>query len=119
MPETPVAAGTKDSTAPKLLVLDDEPDLIASIREVTRHAFPGIDMEGFTEPKKALRRLQEKPFDVVLCDFLMPGMNGADFINAARAVQPRAFYIIVSGLDENVMQRSKADLALLKPLDPT
>src|SRR5687767_8809933 len=110
MPDLPAAADVKDSATPNLLVLDDEPDLIASIREVTNHAFPGMDMEGFTEPKKALRRLQEKQFDVVLCDFLMPGMNGADFINAARAVQPSAFYIIASGLDENVMQRSKADL---------
>ena len=46
-----------------------------------------------------------QPFDVVMTDYLMPGMNGAEFVGAARGVQPVAMVMITGYIDTPEVRR--------------
>jgi two-component system, probable response regulator PhcQ len=80
----------------ELLLLDDEPLVLRSLERSFR---PKDDctVETYTDPGEALARLQTKNFDVIISDYRMPAMNGAEFLRAARELQPRAVRIILSG----------------------
>jgi len=79
------------STAPmrelqplRVLVLDDEP----GIGRLVAEGLGGHIAEVFTQPRRALERASEVPFDFVFCDFSMPEMTGLDFYEALVQVQP-------------------------------
>lgn len=60
-----------------LLIEDDIPlqELISSFLEPY-----GFETEGYADPKQALDRLlvEKKPFDIVVLDLMLPGMDGFD-----------------------------------------
>jgi CheY-like chemotaxis protein len=66
------------------LVVDDEP-LIGSL---VKSICASDEVEVFVRAQDALARTQEASFDVVLCDLLMPGMNGLQFYSALREKRP-------------------------------
>ena len=66
----------------RVLVVDDE----QSIQELLQHLLEeeGYEVETAGDGREALARLARSPFDLVLCDMMMPFMNGLQF---CRAVQ--------------------------------
>jgi PAS domain S-box-containing protein len=46
----------------------------------------------------AAQALSEQAFDVVLCDFLLPGSSGADVLKIARELAPETPFIFLSGI---------------------
>jgi DNA-binding response OmpR family regulator len=59
---------------PKILVVDDEPDITASIKNgLERH---GFEIDVFNDPLKALTSYKPNEYDLLLLDIRMPKMNG-------------------------------------------
>jgi len=48
---------------------------------------PDIEVHSFGNPREALEWLAANPFDLVITDYKMPEMNGADFVRALRATK--------------------------------
>ncbi|MFC1607146.1 ATP-binding protein [Candidatus Latescibacterota bacterium] len=66
-----------------ILILDDEASVVEVIRDLVEfetdyHVIPS------TDPRKALKLLDENEINVILTDFLMPGMNGIEFLIEAK-----------------------------------
>jgi len=82
----------------RMLVLDDEPAVLAALRRSLRAAFPDqpVEIESFDDPEAALLRAGEQDFDVVISDYRMPGLNGADVLQMMKGLQPRAVRIVLS-----------------------
>jgi CheY-like chemotaxis protein len=59
----------------RILVIDDEPYILASIRRALRH-YEVVTAEGGERAIEALEG--EAPFDLVLCDLVMGGVSGMD-----------------------------------------
>jgi DNA-binding NtrC family response regulator len=62
----------------RVLVVDDHAAARASVIDVLRHA--GYAVEGLASAVEALPLLERKPFDVVITDLQMPGIDGLEFI---------------------------------------
>ena len=72
-PAPPVAGGVPRG---RILVVDDE----ARICELLRQALQPHDVVSETDAGLALARLlRGEPFDLILCDMMMPQMTGAEF----------------------------------------
>ena len=56
----------------------------------------GVTIETFTDPELALLRCAEVSFDIVMSDYRMPGLTGADFLQMVKGVQPDAVRLILS-----------------------
>lgn len=86
----------------RILILDDEPSVLNALRRTLRAAFAQDDVviEAFDEPEAAVLRAGEQDFDVVISDYRMPGLNGADVLQLVKGLQPDAIRIVVSATTE-------------------
>jgi HD-like signal output (HDOD) protein len=81
----------------RILFVDDE-DL--ALRGLNRLLYPmrnEWEMEFMDGGEKALKRMAIAPFDVVVSDMRMPGMNGAQFLNEVMKCYPKTVRLILSG----------------------
>jgi len=67
-------------------VLDDEPTIGAAVRRMLQGT---LEVEVATSPEAALARIQDgQRYDHILCDLMMPVMNGMEFEAAVRQAAP-------------------------------
>jgi len=84
---------------PRLLIVDDEPDLVDSLVMALEN---GFEVHTATNGRVALARLTEEPFEVLLLDLMMPEISGEDVLRALDD-KPRPSIIVLSAgrdLDE-------------------
>ena len=79
----------------RLLIVDDEPALLEALCKTL--AERGYETQGFTQAQAALAALHEHDFDVLLCDLMMPGMDGIALLRAALEIDPNLVGIIMTG----------------------
>ncbi|XGV97509.1 MAG: response regulator [Leptolyngbya sp. BL-A-14] len=117
--------GSPEKTAPggMILVVDDNPtncDLLA--RQLKRHAYTVTTANSGSQ---ALRLLKAIPYDLILLDVIMPGMNGLELLQQLKRHDTWRHIpvIMISALDEidgavKCIELG-ADDYLHKPFDPT
>ncbi len=66
----------------RILVVDDEPDVLKLLRLILERA--GFEVTLAADGEQALRCLAEGRYDLVLCDVLMPGLDGYGVLAAIR-----------------------------------
>lgn len=80
----------------RILVLDDEENYAEMLQDLLlEHDFL---VDKATKPEWAINQLEEIPYDLVISDYKMPVMDGADFLKRAREIYPNLPVILVSGL---------------------
>jgi PAS domain S-box-containing protein len=120
--EKPLAIGPVPSRRGRVLVIDDEPAIgRAMIRVLQRDH----DVSFVGEAREALSRIAGgASFDVVLCDLMMPGMNGMEFFEAVREEKPdlaRRIVFVTGGAftpRSEAFLQSTANACLVKPVEP-
>lgn len=87
-----------------VLILDDEPIVCERIKEYLDGK--GFYVETFTESEKAIHRMEEKSFDVVVTDLKMSGPTGMDVLRFIRDKLPstRGILITAYGVLESVRE---------------
>jgi two-component system sensor histidine kinase RpfC len=106
----------------QMLVVDDQPTNRLVIREVLLKA--GHSVHEAAGGEEALERLSTRDFDLVICDFHMPGLTGLDVLRELRMMESpgqRTPFILLTA-DLTRVARDDADAAgvtafLPKPLD--
>jgi PAS domain S-box-containing protein len=87
----------------KLVVVEDEEAHFQLMKRAIDRVFQAASVEHFTEADSCLKRLNEITPDVIIADYLMPGMNGIEFFKASRSVGKDIPVIIITGQgDEKV-----------------
>jgi HD-like signal output (HDOD) protein len=81
----------------RILFVDDEDFVLRGLDRLLRPMREEWDMEFVNHGDKALERMAEMPFDVVISDMRMPAMNGAELLNEVMKRYPKTVRIILSG----------------------
>ena len=100
-----------------ILVVDDEPLVVKFIERVLQRS--GFSVLTATAPDEALALCQDLsvPVDVVLCDVMMPKMNGVQLGAQILEIRPTVQLILMSGysdLDARRMMAGSRTVAFLK-----
>jgi CheY-like chemotaxis protein len=66
-----------DKKNKKILLIDDEPDIIYSIKRVLESNNEFV-VDSYTDPTLALSNFRPRLYDLILLDIKMPKMNGFD-----------------------------------------
>lgn len=75
---SPVRTASAPPVSPRLLVVDDDD----AVRQVTTEMLSalGYDCDAVSSGQKALARLAEESYDLMLLDVAMPTMSGAEVV---------------------------------------
>ncbi len=79
----------------KILIVDDERAIRSTLSEILQHEGYKVDLAENGE--EGLAKYAATPYDVVLCDIKMPKMDGIEFLDKARLVNPDVPIIMISG----------------------
>jgi len=83
------------STKTSILILDDEP--IVSKRLQPALEKMGYEVESFYDSSRAMARVLERSFDIVVTDLKMEGIDGMQFLAAVKDRSPRTEVIVITG----------------------
>ncbi len=80
----------------RVLLLDDEPMVTRALETLIRLE---SDLEAipFNIPEAALDFMDHERTDAILADFVMPAMNGLEFLSHARELQPSCSRLLLTG----------------------
>lgn len=104
-----------------VMMVDDNLSIIKLTR--TQLEKRGYMIHTFYNAQAALNALQQHPerCDVLVTDYLMPGLTGLDLAHACRALRPEMPIIMITGLvDAKILSLSRSgmiDAAVVKPLE--
>jgi signal transduction histidine kinase/DNA-binding response OmpR family regulator len=79
----------------RILVIDDEPRMVDSLK--TLLTMEGYEVIGEHDPKRALARLNESDFDLIITDIRMPDYDGIDVLRRAHEKDPYTGVILITG----------------------
>ena len=103
-----------------ILMVDDEPLVRDTLRWCLEDA--GYHVAAVASGEQALERLRIEPFDVVITDLVMPGIDGLELLGQARVLSPRTPVILMTAYAtvETVVEalRRGAVDCILKPFRP-
>jgi DNA-binding response OmpR family regulator/thioredoxin-like negative regulator of GroEL len=104
-----------------VLIVDDMPTIRRMVRQMLQHLGVKGDIHEAGDGQEAWEALQERSFDLVVCDINMPRMNGLELLRSLRA-NPRYHttpFLMISGeVSEDFVAasaESEVDGYLLKP----
>lgn len=84
-----------DIHQPALLLVDDEPHILAALKRLLRRE--GYRILTATSAREGLEILATTPVQVLLSDERMPEMNGSEFLMRAKDLHPDTVRIVLSG----------------------
>lgn len=84
---------TRKST---VLLVDDEDMVLTSIRTLLLMEAEH-EVRSFTDPARAVEYLETHPVELIVSDYMMPGMNGIQLLGHARRLQPEATRVLLTG----------------------
>jgi PAS domain S-box-containing protein len=80
---------------PRILVIDDEPRIRDACRMVLEEM--GFEVALASEGAQGLAMLQERHFDIILVDLMMPVLSGFDVLFQVRDKHPDTVVIVITG----------------------
>jgi adenylate cyclase len=106
-------------TKPKLLVVDDEPDMLDFVERVMRRRF---DVTRCASAEEALAELSDGDYEVLITDQKMPRVSGLEMLDRIAGLYPRLVRILLSGFTDmpdiqRAAERATVHGYVLKPVD--
>lgn len=109
--------GAMDSASPRVLVVDDDPDVLSSLERGLR--LSGFEVATAVDGAEALRSATENRPDAIVLDINMPVLDGVSVVTALRAMDndvPVCVLSARSSVDDRVAGlEAGADDYLVKP----
>jgi putative nucleotidyltransferase with HDIG domain len=91
----------------RILFVDDEPMILQGIQRSLRNMRAEWEIEFANSGAEALETMGRAPFDVVITDMRMPGMDGAQLLDQVKVKFPRTVRFVLSGQsDRETIMRS-------------
>jgi len=78
----------------KILVVEDDRSLRHIIKEALNNS--GLNIELAVDGVKALEKIKESDYQLVITDLMMPGMNGVELMEKAKGIKPETGFLIMT-----------------------
>lgn len=122
----PIPEDLQESGVRRVLVIDDDPDILDMLKEVLEEHDPSLEVDGATNGYDALLKVGKTKPDVISLDLMMPKMDGAEMLRRLRgnAETKNIRVVVVTALHSNtdLVRRAKrigVDGFITKPVDLT
>jgi DNA-binding NtrC family response regulator len=103
----------------KILLIDDEKNILKAVGSNLEQN--GFNVDTAISAEIAFTKLDNKEYDVILCDLILTGMNGLDFLSRVRKINKDVIFIMITanGFIDDAVKAMKigADDFISKPID--
>ncbi len=104
----------------RILIVDDEPKILDSLRDVFRRRRKDLEITLAVGGEEAVIKLDDQAFEMIITDLRMPKMDGAELLGHVREIYPDMTRIMLTGFaDEEAGRRATqvAHYILAKPCE--
>jgi DNA-binding NtrC family response regulator len=77
-----------------ILLVDDEKSILFSLTAALKKE--GYQVKSAQNPNEALKLIEPSAFQVIISDYNMPGMNGMEFMEQVKKIDPEAVFILMT-----------------------
>ncbi len=103
----------------KILLIDDEKNILKAVGSNLEQN--GFNVDTAISAEIAFTKLDNNKYDVILCDLILTGMNGLDFLSRVRKINKDVIFIMITanGFIDDAVKAMKigADDFISKPID--
>jgi EAL domain-containing protein (putative c-di-GMP-specific phosphodiesterase class I) len=101
-------------TTGRVLVVDDDELFLRVCGSLLRRA--GLTVDSVASPADALKLIEQKRFDAIISDFVMPDLSGLSLLKAARQIDQSVPFVLMTGAPTIESAISAIDLGVHKYL---
>src|SRR5262249_4585665 len=117
-PPAQIDAMSESSMKPRLLIVDDEPEVRGVLRDLLSGPY---ECGEASSAEEALSQLRECGYQLVISDITMSGMSGLEMIPHVKVISPDTVIVMISGMQTiesaiNALRLGAFDY-LMKPFD--
>jgi putative two-component system response regulator len=114
------APGATETTAARLLVVDDEEPIRRMLARILERS--GYSCDVAADAIEAQQALRTERYELVLTDMDMPGVSGLDLILQVGRDHPETATMMVTGMDDTTLAHSALEMGaygyIIKPFEP-
>jgi DNA-binding response OmpR family regulator len=81
-----------------ILVVDDEPDIVITLRTVLERN--NFKVDTYTEPRQAIKKFEVNAYNLLILDIKMPQMNGFELYRQLRKIDENIKVCFLTALSE-------------------
>lgn len=121
MNEVSIKTGMENNQVNNLLVIDDEPAILSSLRRQFRKNY---QVHIANSAEEGMKLMKEHSIQVIISDQRMPGMSGSDFFDQVKHDYPDATRLLLTGYADiqaviEAINDGNIYRYITKPWDPT
>ena len=98
----------------RILVVDDDPGVAFFTKENLAGLGAAYHVEAVTSGEEALRKMAAEPYDLVIADLRMPGMNGLELLYRIRKRYPQTRLILMTAYGNDRVQEAARRLQVYR-----
>jgi CheY-like chemotaxis protein len=87
----------------RILLVDDDASLLQMLEDGIGMFCTDCQVTSTTDSLSALEKLRLQPFDLVLTDYDMPGMNGLELAQTVRQALPQARVVLMTAYGDGAV----------------
>ncbi len=115
-------APPSQTTSAKILIVDDHPMVAATLARVLKKLDIPLEIMTAKSGEEALAIIKRSNIDILITDFMMPGMNGLDLVSKIRGQYGTPYTILITAYDAPGLEITARQLNikdyLVKPINP-
>ena len=101
----------KEATKKKILILEDEKPLAHALLLKLTHE--GYDVVIMDNGETGISTLEKEKFDLVLCDLIIPGMDGFEILETIKTKKLNVPVIVMTNLNQEEDRKRAYDLGAI------
>lgn len=102
-----------------LLLIEDDPNTLSGLQDLLRQE--GYGVFGVTRGRLALQSIFRESFDIVICDYSLPDMDGLQVCRELRWLRPELRFFLVTAYSNSEIIKAARECRITrvfhKPLD--
>jgi CheY-like chemotaxis protein len=102
----------KSPTRQQVLLVDDEPNTLEVLMLGLQPLSDKYEFEAVRNAQEALTKLRHKHFDLLVTDYVMPGMNGVELIRQVKEFSPQTQVVMMTAYGSESLQKTLDELEI-------
>ncbi len=112
-----------DPERPRILLVDDEPDILASLEDLFQAELSEVQVDSVISGHDALEALSKHAYALIISDYKMPGMDGLELLRKVREDAPKILRILMTAFPDltialDAINEASVENFFVKPLEP-